>query len=299
VTETRNYFNNTKVANHIIKFNDLNRDFAISEFGKQDDDVCSYITFAANDQQSLQCTLTRFDLAIMDTVYTLLRRGRECFTLEMVADTLFGKEVKYRKDATSKLDKIFESIEKLASIRIRIDYTSVMKAKNPKTKGKLIIIGSLLPVTCYWKVSNVKERDKIAYRIDRKPVLYEYAEQLGRIISVPSNVFSIYGAREDIEFALVKQELIKEIELMKNDRNKYLSTDIVYEWEHGERHGGFIERLGIDKNKYKTDVQWRKRKSRLNEQIGIILDHLVDIDYIKGHKFKKSGRAITGVSIIL
>jgi hypothetical protein len=217
----------------------------------------------------------------------------------MVADAMFGKEVKYRKDVTSKLDKIFESIEKLASIRIRIDYTSVMRAKNPKLKGKLIVIGSMLPVTCYWKVSNVKERDKIAYKIDRKPVLYEYAEQLGRIVSVPANLFSIYGVREDIEFALVKQELIKEIELMKNENNKYTSTDIVYEWEHGDRHGGLIERLGIDKSKYKNDVQWRKRKSRLNEQVKIVLDHLTEVNYIKGHKFKQSGRTITGVSIVL
>ena len=308
MSEKKNYFNNTKVANLIQRFDDLTKDYNISELGEKHKDVTSYIVFPSNGIQDLNYSLNRFDLAVMDAIYTIYQRGKEGFTLEMVADTIFGKEIKYRKDATSKLDQISASIDKLATIRVQIDFNQVMMTLDPSLRNgresdekadRYIIKDNLLHIREIRKVSQVKKEEKVWYVLGCKPILHEYAEKLGRIISVPTHILSISGIREDIDFALVKQEIIKEIEIMKNKNNNYVSRSISYEWEHGEKKGGLLYRLGINKNQYKNDVQWRKRKSRLNEQVRTVLDHLVEVGYITGYRFNHSGKSTTGVEIDL
>ena len=245
----------------------------------------------------------------MDAIYTLYKRGKDKFTPEMIADTIFGKEVKYSKESTSKLDQISDAINKLACIRVEINFKDVMMTIDPslrlkiqageKSENEYIIKDQLLEIREITIKSKVKKEKKTLYLLKGKPILYEYAEQLGRIISVPTEILVLPGVREDLDFALVKQEIVKEIELMKNPNNRYVTRTITYEWEHGDKSGGLLYRLGIDKNKYKNDIQWRKRKSRLNEQIKIILDHLIEIDYIKGYDFNYNGKAVVGFNIEL
>ena len=70
-----------------------------------------------------------------------------------------------------------------------------------------------------------------------------------------------------------------------------------YEWENGERSGGFASRVGLFKENYANDTQWRKRKVKLTDQIRTVLDHLVNIEFIKGYSFVKNGKTVTGVAI--
>jgi hypothetical protein len=282
------------------KFENLTQTFAISEFGKNKSNIMSYIDFSSKDLQNLDSTISRFDLMIMDAVYTLLINGRQSFTPEMVANVMTGKEVGRDKNTSTKFDEIVNAIERLSLIRITIDCTDVMREKGKiSEKAKAVVSGYLMPVTGYYILSPVKKENKLAYKIDRKPVLYEYAESLGRVISVPSNVLAIEGVREDTAFTILKQEIIKEIETMKNANNNYKTRDITYEWANGSRDGGFFSRIGVKEENYANAAQWRKKKSKINKQISIVMDHLVETNYIKGYSFNKDGGSIIGVHIEL
>lgn len=298
--EKSNYFNNSKAANSMIKFDDLKQTFAISEFGKSRSNVVSYIDFSSKDLQNLDSTISRFELAVMDAVYTLLINGRQSFTPEMVANIMTGKEVGKDKSTSTKFEEIVRAIERLSLIRINIDCTDIAREKGCiDPRAKHILSGYLMPVTGYYILSQVKKNNKIAYKLDRKPVLYEYAEMMGRVIKVPSRVLAIEGVREDTLFTILKQEIVKEIETMKNNKNKYTTRDVSYEWTSGSKDGGLFSRIGLKEEDYANNAQWRKRKSKINKQISLILDHLVETNYISSYQFNKDKGAVVGFHVEL
>jgi hypothetical protein len=300
VKENNNYFNNSKAANSMIKFEDLKQTFAISEFGKNRSNVVSYIDFASKDLQNLDSTISRFELAVMDAVYTLLINGRQSFTPEMVANIMTGKEVGKDKNNSTKFEEIVTAVERLSLIRINIDCTDIAREKGTiDPRAKCILSGYLMPVTGYYILSPVKKENKIAYKLDRKPVLYEYAEMMGRVIKVPSKVLAIEGVREDTLFTILKQEIIKEIETMKNSKNQYMTRDVTYEWSSGSRDGGLFSRIGLKEEDYANNAQWRKRKCKINKQVSVILDHLIDTNYISAYQFNKDKGTIIGFHVEL
>ena len=280
------------------RFVDLTQDMHIHELDRGKSAAPSKVCFEANDLIDLQSKISRFDLMVMDAAYTILINNGGKFSLEMLANVMVGKEVSLDKKTSTKLNEIQASINKLKKIYINIDYTDLMRERGKIKEGETFIVnGSLMPIKTYYITSRVKRQTKVVYEILQKPVLYEYAENLGRVISVPSHILALPGVREDTDFIAIKQELIKEIELMRNKNNNYKTRDIVYEWSHGERSGGFAARVGLYKENYSNEKQWNKRKVKLTEQIKIVLDHLVDIEFIEGYSFIKTGKSVTGVTI--
>ena len=86
--------------------------------------------------------------------------------------------------------------------------------------------GYLLPIEGVVQVSKVKKNKITKYHFIKKPILYEYAERLGRIISVPSEIMKIPNLRNTTLNITMKQEIIKTIAIMKNKNNHYSSQDI-------------------------------------------------------------------------
>lgn len=298
MSEKKNYFNNTKVANQMVRFVDLTQEIDVSEFGTDKFNIASKVSFECDDLQDLRSKISRFDLMVMDAAYTILMNGKKDFSLEAIANVMTGKEVSFDKKTSTKLNEIQASIKRLKKIFINIDYTDVMREKGEiNGTDRYIVNGSLMPVKTHYKISRVAHQSKIKYEMDQKPVLYEYAENLGRVISVPSHVLSLPGIREDTDFIVIKQELIKEIEIMRNNGNNYRNREISYEWTHGEKSGGFASRVGLYKENYANEKQWQKRKVKLTEQIKTILEHLVEVKFIKGYEFVKTGKSVTGVKI--
>ena len=308
-TTKNNYFNNSKVANSIVRMEDLSNEYNVAELGKntrknkksnKGRDLVSYIVFDSDDLPINCYKLNRFDLAVMDAVYSIMVTGVQTMNIEMILNMMTGKNVKYCKETSKKFEGIIRSIEKLASIRIKINCTEIMRAKKKiKDTEEMVLTGSMLPVNGTYIISPDTKENKITYTVVNKPILYQYAEELGRIVSVPSHVLSLTGVREDLEFTIIKQQLIKEIEIMKNPNNNYTTNEIIYEWEQSGETKGFFQRVGINKDDYKAGSAWRNKKSRINEQIKTVLEHLIEIDYISGYEFKKQSNSIIGVAIKL
>ena len=290
------YMNNTKVANVITSIDDFSQELAITEFGKDKKDICSYLNFATDDGSELK-SITRFDLMVMDAVYALHVSGRRTFTLEMLANTIACKEVSLEKTTSSKLRNIKESMEKMRRIFVSIDYTDIKRATGEIIEDdKYILNDNLIPAAVHIVKSKVKKRNKIEYEMERTPILYRYAQDLGRIINIPTKILTLNGIREDDDFLVLKHQLIKEIAVMKNTRNNFQNRIIKYEWANGEQ-GGFVHRIGLDKNNYTNDVQWKKRKVKLTNHIEVILNHLIEVKYIKGYEHIKEGKSVVGFEI--
>lgn len=294
------YFNNTKIANAITTIDNFSQNLAVLEFGKDRPDVCCYINFESEDLRD-SLSITRFDVMVMDAIYTLFVSGKDIVSLEMIANTIACKEVSLDKSSSTKLRAIRKAIFKLQGIVVSIDYTEIERAKGTildEANESCLREEALLPMTTEIRKSKVKHRNKTVYKIYKTPILYDYAEKLSRIIKVPTSVLSIDGIREDDDFLAIKQQLVKEIMIMKNTKNKYVNRMIKYEWANGER-GGFAERVGLKKENYSNEIQWNKRKVKLTNQLKVILEHLVSVKFIKGYLPIKDGKSVVGFEIKL
>ena len=296
---TRNYFNNTKVVNKISKIEDLMERVHVGEFGKKKPDVVTCIDFKASDAALLSSPISQFEIVVMDAIYTLSISGKKAFTAEMIANVIAGKEVGKDKNKSTRFNDIVKAMERLSFIRATIDFSSMAKEKcllnAPDIETK--ISGYVLPIIELRIKSRVKKIDKAIYTLDGTPILYKYAESIGRIVSVPASLLAIPGSREDILFSVLKREVIKDVALMKNKKNNYLTRTISYEWGDDGEGRGLFERIGLKREAYANEGQWRKKKSKINTMISQIMDHLVNENYIKGYNFNKRGGSITGVKV--
>ena len=293
-----NYFNNTKIVNRFHTLDDLKKQIQVGELG-DNKEVFTYIDFKSSDMGLLNTTISQFEIVVMDAIYTLSLHGRRVFTADMVANVIAGKEVGNNKDKSTRFNDITKAIEKLLSMRIKIDFSEIARELDfkdiPDIETK--VSDYMLPLMEITIKSKVKKIDKTCYVLKNTPILYRYAEYMGRVVSVPSSLLAIPDSREDILFTILKRELIKEISLMKNKKNNYKSRTITYEWNDGEIRRGLFERIGLRKEDYANDGQWRKKKSKVNTMIKQIMTHLINEKYIKGFSFNKSSGAIVGFDV--
>lgn len=294
----RNYFNNTKIINKISEIEDLMSKIQINEFGKRKSDIVTYLDFNASNKALLSEPISQFEVVVMDAIYTLNLNGKILFTSEMVANVIAGKEVGKDKNSSMRFKMIDEAIMRLSCIRVSIDCSENLKkylAKVPDLEARHN--DYVLPIEFLTIKSRIKKIDKTIYHLKDVPILYLYAEAMGRIVSVPTELMSIPNTREDVLFSVLKREIVKTIAIMKNKKNNYSSRVISYEWKDGEEVRGLFDRIGIKKDDYANDSQWRKKKSKINTMIAQILDHLVNEQYIDGYDFNKKSGSITGVFI--
>lgn len=299
-TIVNNYFNNTKIVNRIGEIEYLNPRTPVGEFGKKQTDIIAYIDFKAVDKALLSAPISQFEILVMDAIYTLSVNEESVFTTEMVANVIAGKDVGQERSASTRFKMIEDAIERLSLIKIEIDCSGfgweAIRSRIPDLEA--CYRGYVLPVENLRVKSKIKKFDKNIYILNGTPVLYQYAEALGRVVSVPAKLLSIPGTREDLLFSILKREIVKTVAIMKNKKNNYKSRSIRYERSDGEIRSLF-DRIGLKKENYANESQWRKKKSKVNAMVSQIMDHLIEEKYIKGYSFNKDGGTIIGVSVDL
>ncbi len=220
-------------------------------------------------------TVTQFDMAVMDAVYTIINCGfRFPFndefimvtTTEWIAKVIAGHE-DYRptKAMTKKID---DSIEKLRHIFIKIDCTQEFESRKDTKNEHSIFDGYLLPIEVL-KVgkdkklvykSNHKEVKKL-YCIIKKPILYTYAEIINQIIDVPVNILEAHHDFKETEFSIpIKRHVIKRVFQIINSKNRLNSNRISFEWQDGVKTKGLYAELGIKPDNTK---KWRTKTKPL------------------------------------
>lgn len=241
--------------------------------------------------------ITLYDAAVMDAIYTLYVSGSEVFTPEMIVRTMSGN---LTQDVTpQKAGAITKSLNKLTMVRITIDCTEELIARKVLKKGQKAHLKSYLMPLRELEVKLGNQKIAKGYQLIEEPVLYTYAEKVGQIINVPRSLLETKGELSDTdEVIIIKRQLIKRIEAMKNSKNHIVSRKISYEWydKNTNTFKGFFIELGYKKNDYSN---WRKKKSNLHHIIKTLLTNYAKEKYIKSFTETKEGNGINGIEITL
>lgn len=300
----KGYMNNTKIVNclPICGAISSNTSYQIESLPKKG--ICVTISFAFNVSLiGSGVKITAFDIAVMDSVYTLQLAGADCFTPEMVARVMSGK---MDKDVTPETAAcISQSLNKLSLIKISIDCTKEFQQRKLLAKGQQARYSTyLLPLECIQVISANHKAVMDGYHLIQKPAIFEYAEQIHQIISFPLTVLQSGKLSDTPEALLLKRALLRRIECMKNNRNRYQTRDICYErYDTGlHREKGLFAEIGLTKENFQTDSGswWRKKRSSLHKKVLAILDGFQDVNYIKGYSITRdSNSRITSIHIQL
>lgn len=294
----KEYLNNSKIANYISSNNNLlDKTLQLTTIPKKN----IFVTVDLTTDENLSVTnqnITQYDMAVMDSVYTLLVNGTSSFTPEMIVRIMSGN---FEQDVTpQKAGSVTKSLNKLSLIRISIDCTDELRMRKQISNNKTAQLTSyLMPIREITIRSANHQTEMKGFQLIEKPVLYTYAENIKQIMSVPTALLETKNKISNTDdVIIIKRALIKRIEIMKSNKNLINSNIINYE-RYDSKTGdtkGFFQTLGFNKNNYSN---WKKKKSRLHNTITSILDIFVQDNYILGYTVITEGKQkINGIQII-
>jgi len=161
---------------------------------------------------------TPYDRAVYSGIISLYEADNELFTPAMVYRAMNGlSESEYVNPGT--LEKVAKSIEKSRRSVLSIDYTDEagLYIQNFEERGKdfkTTYEGNLLAADKITVKNNGVEQT--AYKILRKPILYEYAQTVNQVIAVPIQLLQTKGGVRSTEEVIVLREyLLRKIENFK------------------------------------------------------------------------------------
>lgn len=294
----KEYLNNSKIANYISSNNNLlDKTLQLTTIPKKN----IFVTVDLTTDENLSVTnqnITQYDMAVMDSVYTLLVNGTSSFTPEMIVRIMSGN---FEQDVTpQKAGSVTKSLNKLSLIRISIDCTDELRMRKQISNNKTAQLTSyLMPIREITIRSANHQTEMKGFQLIEKPVLYTYAENIKQIMSVPTALLETKNKISNTDdVIIIKRALIKRIEIMKSNKNLINSNIINYE-RYDSKTGdtkGFFQTLGFNKNNYSN---WKKKKSRLHNTITSILDIFIQDNYILGYTVITEGKQkINGIQII-
>lgn len=235
----------------------------------------------------LPSNFTTYDKVVFDAIITLYEAGNNIFTADMVFRCMNGLTNK-EKPTPQQKGAVTKSIEKMRFMHCEIDYTEEANARlrfqNKEELSRFKIEGYFLNADKITIAAGGKPVE--AYFINKKPILYEYAQFNKQIINVPLqllNTKQVVSSTDEI--IVIREYLISRIESAKNG---YLSNKITYE--------AIFEQVNlVNSNKDETS---KKKITRLKKSIKKILEWWKTEKYIKDYKEYKENRAIKGIEII-
>lgn len=241
--------------------------------------------------------ITQYDLAVMDAAYTLYVSGYPSFSTEMIARVMSGNMD--QNVTPQKAGAVTRALNKLKSIRIRIDCTEEMIARKKIKKGQTAHLESYLMPLEEVELKLGNQKIVKGYQLLKEPVLYSYAERIGQIINVPRSLLETKGTINDTdEVVILKRYLIKRIEAMKNEKNNVASRRISYEWydKNTKSSKGMLSELGYRQEDFNN---WREKKSKIHKMVKTILNAFTAEKYIKSFSEVIEGRRLNGIDITI
>ncbi len=231
--------------------------------------------------------LSPFDLAIMDTVYTLHMAGNKVMTPLMILKTMSGNC--NQRPTAQKTERIVQSIQKLMQLRIEIDCTDEMQMRRVINKDEEMHLDD-----CLLAIDDDRNGNEIEYSLRHCPVLYQYAEKNRQIISVPVDLLNVKTISETETNILLRRYLIRRIEMIRCGK---VANRISYEWRDSAGNvKGLLKDFGIDRNKYNST--WRNKKMEIHESATKILTAYRNYGYIADYKVIRDKQEILGFDII-
>lgn len=227
-----------------------------------------------------------YDMEVHDGVITLWEAGNIVFTASMLYRAMNG-QVKTEYINQQALDEVNNSLAKSRVININIDFTN--EAKMYRNDIKKAQYDNFLLI--YDKITITAGGQEVeAYKLLRKPILYEYAQISGQIISVPLNyLHTNKKISNSNDVIVIRGYLLKQIEDMKSDSFKR-SNHILYQ--------GIFDTIKLYSNEH-SESMYKKKTFTARKQAKAILSHWIDEKYIHGFEEYKNGNTFIGLVIHL
>ena len=221
---------------------------------------------------------TPYDRSVHDAICSWYEAGNINFTPEQIYRCMNGFDDSQYVSPQA-VGAITKSLDKSRRILANIDYTDEAKEYS-KGIDNCIVEDYILSAK---KVTLEAGGHKVTgYKLNSKPVLYEYAQVSGQVLTIPSRLLNTKKViRSSPEVIIIRAYLIREIEWMKRKGSKR-NTKIRFE-------PIYIE-IGDPK-------PTKQKAERIRETIKKLLGSFETKKYIKNHEFYKKGRSFEGVEI--
>lgn len=276
------YVPNTKVSNILFDNTyDLTKPtlLTVGNTKKKEILVSAQIFLSVNDKQGIYVPqdITAYDRAVHDGVCSILACNNDmAATPRQIYEAMTGKSTRSQQALTH----IVRSLNKMGNTTIKLDYSQQALAKGISC-SRMIFEGKLL----YFATLKMETNGQIVqgYKFFTMPILYEYALNVGQIITVDKSLLNIPNVANTDDSVVLRHYLLRRIQTMKNQRNCVNQNKIKFAhmFEYCQITG--------------TDTQ-------LNRKRRVVYDTLqawVDMKYIKGYAEYRDGRKILGVEINL
>ena len=251
-------------------------------------------------------SLTEYERQVSDSIITIWAEAEEqgipaLFTTDTVFRNMPGEG---EKPSPQQKGAITKAIEKFRRLHVFVNATDEMRVRGLIGESQEIVFDDM-----YLSVTGMKCTVKNggqtveAYKINSKPIIYQYCKMTNQIITVPRKCIEIKKTKKNqttgeiiisnlpVAMTPTRQAMtgyiIRRIEVMKRDRKnkKKHQSDII-------KFDTLFTDVGLEE-------QSRDRASENRKFCYQVLDFHTAIKRIKGYEEQKKGRAITGIKILL
>lgn len=278
---------NTKLSNFLF---DNEYDFTrpsrlvVSEKKKKEVLVSAQIFLSIRDENGLKVpqNITAYDKAVHDGLCSVLTQNKNMIaTSRQIYEAMAGKTTTNRQA----IEHVIHSLNKMSMTKIYLDYSQQAKNKG-LSFDRMTFEGNLL----YFIGVEVETNGQISkgYKFLTTPILYEYAANIGQIITVNKSLLNIPNVANTDDSVVLRHYLLRRIQTMKNQRNCVNQNKIKFD--------SMFSYCSISNSGQQLS------RTQLNRKRRIVYDTLqawVNMKYIKGYTEYRDGRKILGVEIKL
>lgn len=286
---------NNKLANSLTK--DIIDDgvidlIALKIGGKEITTQCILSYEGENVILSSRQPFTEYDRNVADAVTSLYEYGDKSHVI--TAATVYRAMVHATETETpspQQIGAVTRSLDKMRFVRVQVDCKEELTRRKLNLNGAQITNGKIDTYLLNLKKLEVSAggRTVSAYKIMDTPILYEYSQLTGQVLTVPADLLDIrdaMGAKvANTERRItVKGYLMRRISVMKGKTGDRQSRHILYDKIYSEV----------------CDAPPTVKEQRaIREYIGYVLESWKLKGFIRGYTTISTGRKQTGLNIAL
>ena len=280
---------NNKLANEITRnfINEGQQELLVSREKSKLEIVTRAMLTYTDEKISLsgRPRFTSYDREVHDGVVTLYEAGNRVITPSMVYRAMNGM-ADSEKISPQAVGAVTRSLDKSRRIMVYIDFSQEARAYNNNCKATYE--GYLL--ACDKVTVTTSGKTQEAYKLLRKPIIYEYSQVSKQIINIPISLLQTRGAvRGTEEVIVIRGYLLRQIMGMKS-KTFARSNKITF--------AGIYEELDITTDEY-SEAMYKKKTHATRRHVEALLTEWKEQGFIESFDIYKEGRLYKGVVINL
>ena len=165
---------------------------------KEKEEKIKVILKISNEEgYALSKPINQFDSNIIDAVYTLFHNGNIIFSAKDIYEILTGGNKRPKKSPTL-LPQIENSLDRLATIRVKIDATEQSKQQHGYEIKKAVLESYVLPLEKVEVLFKGSQQIETAYKLIKIPAIFEYSQYMKQFITIPIELLKLDKATPEL-----------------------------------------------------------------------------------------------------